>query len=245
LNQLKISPWTRISKLTTPFGIDSYTLIFNPLQKTIKIFQEEQLHYGNFYAQWLKCKICTQKIIKDATQPLTKQIGEKILESFSKRTNTLMRNDSLVACLYLDPRFHYTISAIERNEAVKYLKSLWDRITEVNQGVVAGFTTNSTSYQSNVEFYDIEDELLNEYLTKDIEVKASSTTDVHAKIENLQLSFVRSDADILQFWKEKQLTDPELYALSKVCFAIPPTQVCTCLTILLFKVYFLIVIYYS
>jgi len=88
-------------------------------------------------------------------------------------------------------------------------------------------------------------ELLNEYLTKDIEVKASCTTDVHAKIENLQLSFVRSDADILQFWKEKQLTDPVLYALRKVCFAIPPTQVCTCLTILLFKVYFLIVIYYS
>ncbi|XP_017491927.1 PREDICTED: uncharacterized protein LOC108380071, partial [Rhagoletis zephyria] len=205
--------------------IDSYCLVFSPLQKAIKIFQEEQLHYGNFYAQWLKCKICTEKIIKDSNHPLIKTIGDMILQSFEKRTNTLMRNNSLISCLYLDPRFHHTLTANQKMEATQYLKTIWDRINETNPGGIAHSTPNSSAHQTPNQFFDVEDELLNEYLSQGIEANVGTATDVHTKIKNLQLPILRSDANVLIFWKEKQFTDPEMYALSNVCFAIPPTQV--------------------
>ncbi|XP_036323039.1 uncharacterized protein LOC118736966 [Rhagoletis pomonella] len=178
--------------------IGSYCLVFSPLQKAIKIFQEEQLHY-------------------DSNHPLIKTIGDMILQSFEKRTNTLMRNNSLMSCLYLDPRFHHTLTANQKMEATQYLKTIWDRINETNP--------NSSAHQTPNQFFDVEDELLNEYLSQGIEANVGTATDVHTKIKNLQLPILRSDSNVLIFWKEKQFTDPEMYALSNVCFAIPPTQV--------------------
>nr|XP_044250883.1 uncharacterized protein LOC108069747 [Drosophila takahashii] len=71
----------------------------------------------------------------------------------------------------------------------------------------------------------MEDDLLDEYLAQGILSNTVSTNDIYSKIKNLQLPPMRSDANVLSFWKEKQNTDPELYALSNVCFAVPPTQV--------------------
>jgi len=39
--------------------MDSYVTVMAPLQKTIVQFQQEQLHYGNFYALWLVYKFST------------------------------------------------------------------------------------------------------------------------------------------------------------------------------------------
>ena len=52
---------------------------FGPLQKAIKKFQEEQLHYGKSYAQGLKLKLFTEKIIHELNSELTKTIGKNIL----------------------------------------------------------------------------------------------------------------------------------------------------------------------
>ncbi|XP_034487200.1 uncharacterized protein LOC117791518 [Drosophila innubila] len=51
------------------------------------------------------------------------------------------------------------------------------------------------------------------------------STNVYEKIETLKLPFMKSIVNVLNFWKDRKSNDPELYALSKVCFAIPPTQV--------------------
>ena len=46
-------------------------------------------------------------------------------------------------------------------------------------------------------------------------------------MKRMNLMRTKSEQDVLQFWSEKQYTDKELYAISTVCFAVPPTQVCT------------------
>lgn len=208
---------------------DCYCLVFSPLQKTIKIFQEEHLHYGNFYAQWLKCKLLTEKIIREANNPIIQTIGDMIVQSFEKRTKTLMGNNSLIACLYLDPRFHHTLTTKQKIEATKYLKTVWNRINEINPGPLTQdiicSTPNSSVHQPTTQFLEDEDQLLHEYLSKGIQANARNIVDAHTKIENLQLPFVRNDTNVLTFWKGKEFSDPELYALSNVCFAIPPTQV--------------------
>uniref|UniRef100_A0A6P4E107 Uncharacterized protein LOC108039150 n=1 Tax=Drosophila rhopaloa TaxID=1041015 RepID=A0A6P4E107_DRORH len=66
-------------------------------------------------------------------------------------------------------------------------------------------------------------DLLDDFLSANI--VPNESTDVHGKIESLKLPYMKSSENVLNFWKVRKLSDPELYALSKVCFAIPPTQV--------------------
>lgn len=80
---------------------------------------------------------------------------------------------------------------------------------------------------NNSNFKDEAEEMLNSFLTEKLQTASGEIvyTDVHSKIGNLHLPFLRSDTDVLQFWKERKHSEPELYALSNVCFGIPPTQV--------------------
>lgn len=54
--------------------------------------------------------------------------------------------------------------------------------------------------------------------------------DTYSKIENFKLPHHRVETNVLDFWYGKQFTDPELFALANICFAIPPTQVIDLLT---------------
>jgi len=67
-------------------------------------------------------------------------------------------------------------------------------------------------------------ELLDNFLSASM-VLPHESTNVYEKIETLKLPFMKSNVNVLNFWKDRKSNDPELYALSKVCFAIPPTQV--------------------
>ncbi|XP_043648448.1 uncharacterized protein LOC122616923 [Drosophila teissieri] len=86
-------------------------------------------------------------------------------------------------------------------------------------------TPNSSFNQIDNFFYDEEDEMLEAYLSQGVQSKVNSSIDVYTKIENLQLAYQRFDIDVLSYWKGKQYTDQELYAVSNVCYAVPPTQV--------------------
>lgn len=67
-------------------------------------------------------------------------------------------------------------------------------------------------------------ELLDNFLNAS-RVLPNESTDVHAKIETLKLPYMKANLNVLNFRRDRKSSDPELYTLSKVCFAIPPTQV--------------------
>ncbi|XP_053968436.1 uncharacterized protein LOC128869858 [Anastrepha ludens] len=206
--------------------IKSYYTVFEPLQKTIIKFQAEALHYGDFYAQWLRCKLLTEKILQTHDDSLSHTIGKNLLRNIEIRTSKLLTNDSLNACLFLDPRFNHTLTADKRADAITYLKKLYDRLKEM--GCIKSDKTNSfnnTSVRLNEEHREDEDEYINAYLCQNLEARNDDDIDVYSKIENLKLSFQRISTNVLEFWKERQFADPELYALTNICFAVPPTQV--------------------
>lgn len=61
--------------------VSSCCIVFEPLQRNVIKFQEEQLHYDNCYAQWLKCKIITKKIVDnyaDNEDSFVQKIGNKL-----------------------------------------------------------------------------------------------------------------------------------------------------------------------
>ncbi|XP_037930765.1 uncharacterized protein LOC119665611 [Teleopsis dalmanni] len=208
--------------------IASYSTVLNPLQKTIVKIQEEQLHYGNFYALWLKCKLSTSKILASHSEnknAIIFQIGQSLMESIETRTHKLLSNASLDACLFLDPRFHQMLNDSQRVEAVAYLKKLWDKIKSHDPKLLhSSNPSHLTATESVQVLEEDDDDLLNEYLAANL-VPTDESIDVYSKIERLNLPFMKANLNVLNFWKERQCSDPELYALSKVCFAIPPTQV--------------------
>lgn len=93
------------------------------------------------------------------------------------------------------------------------------------------FTRNPDSLTNNLsslhcrDYSECADDYLNEYLAKKSDRVAGENGNVYSSIENLQLQFVRVDTNILNFWKERQEIDPELYSLSNICFAVSPTGV--------------------
>lgn len=189
-------------------------------------FQEEQLHYGDFYAQWLKCKLFTQRIADENSESVGNvkyKIAHILLESIEKRTMKLLENEGINACLFMDPRFHHTLTGEKRTEATIYLKKIWDKVKALNTKESTSSTCVNPAIDS--EDMDIGEQLLTSFLSGQIQRSSRASIDVYLKIESLNLPFMRSDTNVLNFWKEKKYEEPELYALSNVCFAIPPTQV--------------------
>ncbi|XP_073829183.1 uncharacterized protein [Musca autumnalis] len=176
--------------------MESYVTVFTPLQEAIVKFQAENLHYGNFYAEWLKCKMITSKLVQNNTNTLVKYIGEKVPSH---------------------PKWD------KREKAVTYLSNLWKKYCCVTSKDVA----DTTVLTPQGSFENEADEMLNSFLADILESPNGEIVhnDVYSKIKNLHLSFMRSGTNVLEFWKERKYSEPELYALSCVCFGIPPTQV--------------------
>jgi len=198
----------------------------DPLQKAIIQFQEEQLHYGNFYALWLTCKLATNQIL--STNAFNKDsiiyiIGNQLIQSMETRSKKLVSNVGFDACLYLDPRFHHIIDYSQKERAINFLKTLWEQI-KIHGPIVNLNNSASSMDMDSGHFKHNNFELLDNFLSASM-VLPHESTNVYEKIETLKLPFMKSNVNVLNFWKDRKSNDPELYALSKVCFAIPPTQV--------------------
>uniref|UniRef100_A0A0A1WM76 Zinc finger BED domain-containing protein 4 n=1 Tax=Zeugodacus cucurbitae TaxID=28588 RepID=A0A0A1WM76_ZEUCU len=211
-----------VNKLLWDF-MDSYVTIMAPLQKTIMQFQQEQLHYGNFYALWLVCKLSTNQIVttsNSSKDSIIYTIGEMLIASMEARTKQLGSNVGFDASLYLDPRFQHILDGSQKQRAINFLKTLWTQI-KIHSPIQNLSLTNSNT--SHTEHKESNLDLLDDFLS--VGVVKNESTDVHEKIEMLKLPYMKSSTNDLNFWKERKSSDPELYALSKICFAIPTTQV--------------------
>ncbi|XP_018795159.1 PREDICTED: uncharacterized protein LOC108972800 [Bactrocera latifrons] len=145
--------------------MDSYVTIMAPLQKTIVQFQQEQLHYGNFYALWLLCKLSTNQILTTSTSSkdsIIYTIGEMLIESMEARTKKLVSNVGFDACLYLDPRFQHVLDGSQKQRAINFLKTLWAQI-KIHSPIQNLSLTNSKT--SDTEHKESNLDLLDDFLS--------------------------------------------------------------------------------
>lgn len=201
--------------------IEAFCTATNYLQKAILQYYDEELHIGDFYAQWLKCKLLTEKFATEnpnSNNFLTIILAE-LLKSIEHITNKLLQMERVTACLYLDPRFQRILSPDQQKIAVEYLKKVWCRSKLYMDD------DNTVTENGATEFMDDEDALLDEFLSEDLPVKDKGSKNVFEKIEKLTLAFQTADTNVLSFWKQYKTSDPDIYNLSTICFAIPATEV--------------------
>ncbi|XP_037807532.1 uncharacterized protein LOC119600994 [Lucilia sericata] len=194
------------------------------MQKSIIKFNTADMHFGDFYAQWLKTKLLTANLASangNFENAYTTALSTQLLNIIEARTKELLDKDCFDACLYLDPRFHHTLSVEKKAKALNYLKEIWSRSNVYKVDVINAAMEDNMAPKRLI---DDEDAFLNEFLSHDAPKLDIKTTDIHKEIEGLKLPFKSVDTNILAYWNKLKLRNPDMYALSAICFAIPATQ---------------------
>lgn len=228
LNDLKEVSLLNITDKLKEF-MEAFCQALSYLQTSLLRFYQEELIYGDFYAEWLTSKLLTEKLFKTVQnqESYLHIILTELLKSVENRSNELLNQDHFKACLYLDPRFQHTLNLPEKMFAVEYLNQLWSRCKMFNHDLVDPVTDLIKQEFSNSsitkEKEDLGDRLLDEYLRQYIQ--ESEVTGLYKKLENLKLPFQKATCNILQFWQDYKINESEIYNLVTVCFAIPATQV--------------------
>ncbi|KAM7358156.1 uncharacterized protein ACRADG_003211 [Cochliomyia hominivorax] len=207
--------------------VDAFCESLKFIQKTINKFYNEEIHFGDFYAQWLKCKLLTAKLASNSNTQnnhYIAKISKELLNAIEIRSKDILNKDYYKACLFLDPRFHHTLKIETKNNAIDYLKKLWSLSKMYNPDVV-NTVTHREEISSTQSFLNEEDAFLNEFLLQTVSETDTRTYEVHNNIARLKLPFKAVDTNILKFWHNLKSNEPEIYPLSAICFAIPTTQV--------------------
>ena len=212
--------------------IISYCKVLNTVQKALIKCYSEDMHIGDFYVQFLKCKLLVEKLLKEKNHQYSyiEVIAETFIESIRKTSDILLNQERFVTCLYLDPRFQQTLNLSQRTQANRFLRKLWTRAKIYNIDMpnsARKYTDNQDIdlREQKSENEDDEDTILNQFLRQNIQNAGTRQSDVYYKFETLKLPFQTVDVNILKFWQDLSTREPELYALSEICFAIPATQV--------------------
>jgi hAT family C-terminal dimerisation region len=82
----------------------------------------------------------------------------------------------------------------------------------------------SSSTNSNYEERDRK--LLHDFFVqKQLKPVAPSLKSPHQIIDNFKMDQCHFEVNVVEYWEKKRYTHPEMYGLSQLAFAVPPTQV--------------------
>ncbi|XP_023243810.1 uncharacterized protein LOC111641809 [Centruroides sculpturatus] len=178
--------------------------------------QSEQLTITDFFGLWIETKIKLERYDNDFAFLLIKQLNahEKIL----------MEDKSMLAAMYLDPRFQILLSSQQKITAKYHLKEIWSVRDYFNSSKEEKIKDNSVT---DIAIED-DDEL--EVFLKNKEKDDRSRNGVFKPvIENIIVAFdgierMNRKKNVLEFWEENKYIYPQLYQLAIIIFSVPVTQ---------------------
>lgn len=200
---------------------------------TVKI-QHQQLTISDFYGEWLRCK---RKL-----ESIDSVISKKLLEHMRRREEKIFKNEVLLSCVLLDPRYSFLLTLDEINMAKRHLTQLYYVINSIKDGgnknnnVTAVTTCNSDESIEVISTIDDFESMLDKEEKSLRSNRAIVTFDspsinidffINEYIEKVVHGGPRlvSSTNILDYWKKQKKEKPEMYKLSQVLMAVPATQV--------------------
>lgn len=180
---------------------------------TITALQREDLYLSDVYAEWL--------VLIDQMKELRTEYSRALLERIQQRFQNVfgLNCEPMLACVWMDPRYQFSLNAKEKETAKKHLLALYERMSKMNAGE---FEVNSTEVEENASVRRIEK--LMKYYEKDSNhnTKEINISDILESFNNLEKASPKIDP--LKFWSSKKMSTPQMYSLSKIIFAVPGTQ---------------------
>ncbi|XP_065316108.1 uncharacterized protein LOC135924909 [Gordionus sp. m RMFG-2023] len=191
--------------------------ILKPLKIATKQFQSKQLTLTDFYAAWLRCCIELEK------NP--NHFAQLLYSCLKNREERFIKNEILLAAIYLDPRYKVLLSDDDKICAKKHLVNLWRRIKSLTTPILSDDISSD-------EVIEQEDDLekLIQLKERQEKILKRGPTIAEKSIGTIITGFsdykrLDKKENILHFWESAKLEHPELYILSKILFAVPATQV--------------------
>ncbi|XP_065318845.1 uncharacterized protein LOC135926842 [Gordionus sp. m RMFG-2023] len=171
----------------------------------------------DFYAAWLRCCIELEK------NP--NHFAQLLYSCLKNREERFIKNEILLAAIYLGPRYKVLLSDDDKICAKKHLVNLWRRIKSLTTPILSDDISSD-------EVIEQEDDLekLIQLKERQEKILKRGPTIAEKSIGTIITGFsdyIRLDKkeNILHFWESAKLEHPELYILSKILFAVPATQV--------------------
>lgn len=132
-----------------------------------------------------------------------------------------------MACaLYLDPRYRNAIVSNDdkKEEAQATLKRLWHRLDAINATQSNDSTAVEVNVSSDLSVDDFDENQAVYQLYNPANATDQILTDIESKIQLFQPDST-TFSPVLKYWESMKDTEPELYKLAMVVFAVPPTEV--------------------
>lgn len=117
---------------------DIFLEVFKPVKVATKLLQAKDLALGDFFKIWLDMTLRVQQLTKSSKHTsLASCLHEKLME---REAMLFKDNDTLLAALYLDPRFHRVLKKIrpqyfDEVRARNHLISLFKKVKKIEQQV--------------------------------------------------------------------------------------------------------------
>ena len=196
------------------------TECLKPVYEATMAFHFRKLTAGEFFGQWLKCKIQLQR------SGATSSLSMAMLHAMESRETSLLSNAAFVAAVYVDPRYQVLLKHPQRKIAQAHLISLWRRFQLLQQSA----NTSSTGHVSSSESENgltCDDDIIEEILATSDACSASESSREEKEVEDMIKLFdnhnrLQKNTNIFDWWNKQP--DSNFKSIANIALAQPVTQ---------------------
>lgn len=192
-----------------------------------KILQRSDLTMSDLFGCWLNMERKLDNIIEN--ENCSTNLAEILRQKVFERKQILLENPMMLAAIYLDARFNFTLTETQVEEAKSTLISLYRKIKQILPG-------QSVEPQSAEDSFEEYCAVTSNKRARADDDKLNSGSKVNALMSvNEFIIFIdafdntvnrlHSKVSIIKHWEERKNDDPELLQLARILNTIPPTQV--------------------
>ncbi|XP_073831473.1 uncharacterized protein [Musca autumnalis] len=205
--------------------LESFMDTHKPLTEWLQHQHEAQYIVGDFYRDWL---VCEAKLKQMSDNEYAMHLLEAVLEV----KQSLLDNEAFNAALYFDPRFNHLDSPYFSEERRKQAVDHIMRIQSLMKTMELDTRLESDDYdaQNNAKLIGRCEDPYNILEAEIPQIARNSTAaeirvDIRQKLEAIALGpRLPYSANILEYWQQMQIKDPEIHVLMKVVLSVCISQ---------------------
>lgn len=196
--------------------------------KKMEYLQKENISLADVFGVWLELE---SRLTKIGNSPLVKVFWEKLMHR--KAEMNITSNEVTLSNMFLDLRFHFTLTTEQKELAKKHLIYLWEKINSKQDKPEREQPISPGMEEKETENDDSEDML--EQIMRELEssqhigaaIAPRSTDDcILQEIQNFcKMGRAKATENIIIKWETDKFSFPILYELARTIMAVAPTEV--------------------
>lgn len=205
---------------------------------TTKQLQRINFTLSDFYGHLLALKE-NVKIFLDKNRPIS-NLAICLQTEFNRRLPMLNKNPLMICAVFLDRRYSSELNTDEKALAIRTLAKLWEDFRSERENNNSS-NNNENGDNESFQFAKNADVLESYFTSKGVQLMVPTCTnngEPNYSISNAEMINIlqffdekegrqQTSKNLLDYWQEQKTIYPEIYMLSTVINAVPPTQAST------------------